>query len=453
MKTTLSQLEQWIPGSRITADTVIDGVSTDSRQVVPGSLFVALKGERFDAHRFLGDVAAAGKAAAVMAEQAPEGYPLPVLVVRDTRRAMGEMAACWRRQFDIPVIGVTGSNGKTTVKEMIASILRSAFGKNAYLATAGNFNNDIGVPLTVFRLEHSHRAAVIELGMNHVGEISALTAIAQPTIGLVNNAQREHQEFMQSVEAVARENGTVIQTLPPDGVAVFPAGDTYSVLWSELAGDRAVVTFGFRGDADVSARIVETGDKTRVVMQLAGETAEVKLATSGRHNVMNAMAAAACCLAAGIDRSAIVRGLETFVPVHGRLERKTAFNGAQLIDDTYNANPDSVRAAIDVLADMSGDGVLVLGDMGEVGDNGIQFHAEIGEYARERGIGHFFTFGNMARSAADAYGKTARHFTEMDAMNHVLKDMLAPEMTVLVKGSRFMKMERVVEQLMEREGR
>ena len=453
MKTTLSQLEQWIPGSRITADTVIDGVSTDSRQVVPGSLFVALKGERFDAHRFLGDVAAAGKAAAVMAEQAPEGYPLPVLVVRDTRHAMGEMAACWRRQFDIPVIGVTGSNGKTTVKEMIASILRSAFGKNAYLATAGNFNNDIGVPLTVFRLEHSHRAAVIELGMNHVGEISALTAIAQPTIGLVNNAQREHQEFMQSVEAVARENGTVIQTLPPDGVAVFPAGDTYSVLWSELAGDRAVVTFGFRGDADVSARIVETGDKTRVVMQLAGETAEVKLATSGRHNVMNAMAAAACCLAAGIDRSAIVRGLETFVPVHGRLERKTAFNGAQLIDDTYNANPDSVRAAIDVLADMSGDGVLVLGDMGEVGDNGIQFHAEIVEYARARGIGHFFTFGNMARSAADAYGKTARHFTEMDAMNHVLKDMLAPEMIVLVKGSRFMKMERVVEQLMEKEGR
>ena len=232
------------------------------------------------------------------------------------------------------------------------------------------------MPLTVFRLEHSHRAAVIELGMNHVGEIAALTAIAQPTIGLVNNAQREHQEFMQSVEAVARENGTVIQTLPPEGVAVFPAGDTYSALWSELAGDRAVVTFGFDGSADVSARVVVTGDKTRVAMQLGGETAEVKLATSGRHNVMNAMAAAACCLAAGIDRSAIVRGLETFVPVHGRLERKTAFNGAQLIDDTYNANPDSVRAAIDVLADMSGDGVLVLGDMGEVGDNGIRFHAE-----------------------------------------------------------------------------
>ena len=452
MKTTLSQLGKWIPDSRITADVVIDGVSTDSRQVASGSLFVALKGERFDAHRFLGDVAA-GNAAAVMVEQVPEGYPLPALVVRDTRRAMGEMAACWRRQFDIPVIGVTGSNGKTTVKEMIASILRSAFGEEASLATAGNFNNDIGVPLTVFRMESSHRAAVIELGMNHVGEIAALAAIAQPTIGLVNNAQREHQEFMQSVEAVARENGTVIRMLPPEGVAVFPADDTYSALWSELAGDRAVVTFGFGGDADVSARIVAVGDKTRVTMWLAGETAEVKLATSGRHNVMNAMAAAACCLAAGIDRSAIVRGLETFVPVHGRLERKTAFNGAQLIDDTYNANPDSVRAAIDVLADMSGDVVFVLGDMGEVGDNGIQFHAEIGEYARARGIGHFFTFGNMASAAADAYGKTARHFTEMDAMNHVLKDMLAPEMTVLVKGSRFMKMERVVEQLMEKEGR
>ena len=188
-------------------------------------------------------------------------------------------------------------------------------------------------------------------------------------------------------------------------------------------------------------------------MRLAGETVEVNLATSGRHNVMNAAAAAACCLAAGIDRSAIVRGLETFVPVHGRLERKTAFNGARLIDDTYNANPDSVRAAIDVLADISDDGVLVLGDMGEVGDHGKQFHAEIGAYAKTRGIGHLFAFGNMARSAADAYGKTARHFTEMDAMNHALKEILVPDMTVLVKGSRFMKMERVVEQLMEKEGR
>ena len=453
MKATLSQIGQWISDSHITADAVIDGVSTDSRQVAPGSLFVALKGERFDAHRFLGDVAAAGKAAAVMVEQVPEGYPLPALVVHDTRQAMGEMAACWRRQFDIPVIGVTGSNGKTTVKEMIASILRSAFGEDGYLATAGNFNNDIGVPLTVFRLARSHRAAVIELGMNHVGEIAVLVAIAQPTVGLVNNAQREHQEFMQSVEAVARENGTVIQTLPPEGVAVFPVGDTYSALWTSLAGERAIVTFGFGDGADVSARVVATGDKTRVAMQLAGETVDVKLATSGRHNVLNATAAAACCLAAGIDRSAIVRGLEAFVPVHGRLERKTAFNGAQLIDDTYNANPDSVRAAIDVLSDMSGKSVLVLGDMGEVGDNGTRFHAEIGEYARTRGIGHFFTFGNMARSAAEAYGKAARHFTEIDAMNHVLREMLAPEMTVLVKGSRFMKMERVVEQLMEKEGR
>ena len=452
MRTTLSQLGQWIPDSHITADVVIDGISTDSRRVASGSLFIALKGERFDAHRFLGDVAAA-KAAAVMVEQVPESYPLPALVVDDTRCAMGQMAGGWRQQFDIPVIGVTGSNGKTTVKEMIASVLRCAFGEDGYLATAGNFNNDIGVPLTVFRLAHAHRAAVIELGMNHVGEIAALAAIAQPTIGLVNNAQREHQEFMRSVAAVARENGTVIQTLPPDGVAVFPAGDTYSALWAELAGDRASVTFGFGEDADVSVRIIETGDRTRVAMRLAGETVEVNLATSGRHNVMNAAAAAACCLAAGIDRSAIVRGLETFVPVHGRLERKTAFNGARLIDDTYNANPDSVRAAIDVLADISDDGVLVLGDMGEVGDHAKQFHAEIGAYAKTRGIGHLFAFGNMARSAADAYGKTARHFTEMDAMNHALKEILVPDMTVLVKGSRFMKMERVVEQLMEKEGR
>lgn len=222
MKATLSQLVRWVVDGRMTSDAAFAGVSTDSRQVRPGNLFIALNGENFDAHRFLADVADKG-ASAVLVERLPENYPLPALVVANTRLAMGEIAMNWRRQFKIPVVGVTGSNGKTTVKEMIASIFRSAYGDGAYLATSGNFNNDIGVPLTIFRLEEMHKAAVIELGMNHAGEMAYLASIAQPTIGLVNNAQREHQEFMQSVEAVARENGTVVQFLPESGIAVFPA--------------------------------------------------------------------------------------------------------------------------------------------------------------------------------------------------------------------------------------
>ncbi len=447
MKATLSQLVQWVPGSRMTADAVFDGVSTDSRQVQSGNLFIALNGENFDAHRFLEDVADKG-ASAVLVERFPENYPLPALVVENTRLAMGDIARHWRKQFRIPVVGVTGSNGKTTVKEMIASVFRAAYGENACLSTPGNFNNDIGVPLTLFRLEDRHDAAVIELGMNHVGEMAYLAAIAQPTIGLVNNAQREHQEFMQSVEAVAQENGMVIRSLPEDGIAVFPADDAYSSLWSDYATHRRVVTFGFCQTADVSGSYRMENGKTRVIMSFAGEKVELVLSTSGRHNVRNAMAAAACCFATGIDREIIAAGLENFMPVHGRLERKSAFNGALLIDDTYNANPDSVRAAIDVLSDISSDSVLVLGDMGEVGNEGERFHIEVGEYARERGIGHFFTYGEMARFASQGYGKNARHFMKLDEMNGMLRKLVEPQMTVLVKGSRFMRMERVVEGLM-----
>lgn len=455
MKATLSQLVRWVVDGRMTSDAAFAGVSTDSRQVRPGNLFIALNGENFDAHRFLADVADKG-ASAVLVERLPENYPLPALVVANTRLAMGEIAMNWRRQFRIPVVGVTGSNGKTTVKEMIASIFRAAYGDDAYLATSGNFNNDIGVPLTIFRLEEMHKAAVIELGMNHTGEMAYLASIAQPTIGLVNNAQREHQEFMQSVEAVARENGTVIQFLPESGIAVFPADDAYSSLWTDYAVHRRIVTFGFCRTADVTADYRLENGETRVSMSFAGDTVGMTLSTSGRHNVRNAMAAAACSYAAGIDKRAIVAGLENFVPVHGRLERKTAFNGALLIDDTYNANPDSVRAAIDVLADMSSDSIFVLGDMGEVGSNGELFHIEVGEYARKRRIGHFFTFGEMARFASQGYGRNAYHFTEMDEMSRTLRKLVEPQMTVLVKGSRFMRMERVVEQLMNemnREGR
>jgi UDP-N-acetylmuramoyl-tripeptide--D-alanyl-D-alanine ligase len=446
MKASLADLQPWIAGSSVTADIDFDGVSTNSRDVVPGNLFVALRGERFDAHAFLGDVVARG-AVAVVVEKLPEGLNIPALVVPDSRIALGEIARYWRRQFSLPVIGVTGSNGKTTVKEMIASILTAAFGANHCMATRGNFNNDIGVPLTLLRLDATHRAAVIELGMNHPGEIALLSAIARPTVALVNNAQREHQEFMESVEAVAQENGAVISALPADGIAVFPADDPFTALWrgyAKSSGQRKTLTFGLSPDANVTCSYKPNDFGSDLLVKVGQRSFPVKLAAAGAHNVRNALAAIACTLAIGIHRTAIVRGLESFAPVSGRLQRKAARNGALVIDDTYNANPDSVRAAIDVLMQSAAPRVLVLGDMGEVGDEGRKFHEEIGAYARGRGIDHLLTLGDLARSASNAFGAHAKHYDSIEVLNLAVDAMTTPATTVLIKGSRFMKMERVV---------
>ncbi len=450
MKSSLAELQPWISSAVVVnnaaTDAAFDGVSTDSRQVSVGNLFVALRGERFDAHDFLHAVAAQG-AAAVVVEQVPEGLKVPALVVPDTRVALGEIARYWRRQFTLPVIGVTGSNGKTTVKEMIASILDAAFGSEQFLATRGNLNNDIGVPLTVFRLNSAYKAAVIELGMNHPGEIAAITAMALPTVGMVNNAQREHQEFMASVEAVAQENGGVINGLPDNGVAVFPADDTYTSLWRLYAGQRKTMTFGLSPDADVSCTFVVNDFGSDLSITAGGKHFQVKLSAAGVHNVRNALAATACALAIGVPREAVIRGLEAFAPVNGRLQRKTAKSGALVIDDTYNANPDSVRAAIDVLSHAAAPRVLVLGDMGEVGDEGPQFHVEVGAYARDKGIEHLLTLGQLAQHASGEFGARAQHFEDIESINRAALDLVSAGTTALVKGSRFMKMERVVQHL------
>lgn len=450
MKSSLAQLQPWISNAVVTVDAEFDGVSTDSRGVSSGNLFVALRGERFDAHAFLHEVAAKG-VAAVVVERMPEGMPLPALVVPDTRVALGEIARHWRRQFSIPVIGVTGSNGKTTVKEMIASILMAAFGNAHYLATRGNLNNDIGVPLTLLRLNVPCRAAVIELGMNHPGEIAVLSGIAQPVVGLVNNAQREHQEFMESVEAVAQENGAVICSLPSDGTAVFPADDPFAPLWRSYAGQRKIMSFGLTADADVTCTHRPNAFGSDLQVTAGARKFEMRLAAAGVHNVRNALAAIACTLAIGIEADAVKRGLEAFAPVNGRLQRKTATGGALVIDDTYNANPDSVRAAIDVLAQAAAPRVLVLGDMGEVGNEGRQFHEEIGAYAHACGIEHFYTLGDLARHAAAAFGPGAHHHGEISSLNHAVEVILTPSTTALIKGSRFMKMERVVQHLLDQQ--
>jgi UDP-N-acetylmuramoyl-tripeptide--D-alanyl-D-alanine ligase len=451
MRGSLAQLTASIAGARMTRDAAFEGVSTDSRKAEAGALFVALRGETFDAHDFL-DQVAARNVAAVVVEKLPDNFPLPALVVPDTLAALGRIGNAWRSQFAMPVIGVTGSNGKTTVKEMIASILAASFGEDARLATQGNLNNEIGVPLTVMRLTGAHKAAVVELGMNHPGEIARLAAIAAPTVALVNNAQREHQEFMHTVEAVARENGSVFAALKDDGVAVFPGDDEYTALWRELAGDRDVLTFGLSDACDVRAAYTANsfGSDLQVTSRQARFT--IRLSAAGEHNVRNALAACACALAAGIPVDAIVRGLEAFAPVSGRLQRKQAANGATVIDDSYNANPDSVRAAIDVLAQSAAPRILVLGDMGEVGTQGPEFHEEIGAYAASRGIETVLVTGALARHVAGkGAGTGAQHFEQFDDLLAALDKQLGSksDATVLVKGSRFMKMERVVQHLVQ----
>ena len=445
MQGTLAKLVAAIPGARLVgADVAFGSVSTDSRKVDAGALFVALRGESFDAHDFL-DQVAARDVAAVVVSALPEGWTLPAIVVPDTLVALGRIAHAWRTGFELPVIGVTGSNGKTTVKEMIASILAAAVGESARLATQGNLNNEIGVPLTLFLLTASHRAAVVELGMNHPGEIARLAAIAAPTVALVNNAQREHQEFMHTVEAVARENGAVLQALVPSGVAVFPGDDQYTDLWRGLAACD-VITFGLSDACDVRADYTSNGFGSDLQVSARGTQFAIKLAAAGEHNVRNALAAIACALGAGVKPDAIVRGLEAFAPVGGRLQRKQAAGGATVIDDTYNANPDSMRAAIDVLAAYPAPRILVVGDMGEVGAQGKEFHEEIGAYAQTRGIDTVLATGELARHLA---ASGAQHYEQFDELLAALDKKLGSntDATVLVKGSRFMKMERVVQHL------
>ncbi len=418
-------------------------INSDTRTLEAGQLFLALAGERFDGHEYVRQAGERGAAAAIVAHPVQD-VGLPLFVLGDTRLALRRIASAWRRQFTLPLIAVTGSNGKTTTKEMIASILRAWLGEQAVVATRGNLNNDIGLPLSLLRLNASHQASVFELGMNHPGEIAVLADVARPTIALVNNAQREHQEFMHSVDAVARENGTVLQGLGATGVAVYPGDDHYAHLWREMAGPARSMCFGFDSRLPVHAdEIRAEPTHTRFRLCTPVGTAMVDLPMPGVHNLRNALAAAACCLAAGAPLASLVTGLEAFNPVAGRMQFHTMPDGHQLIDDSYNANPDSVRAAIDVLAGLPGRRTLVLGTMGEIGDDSPAMHAEVGAYALERGIDMLFTFGNEAAHAARAFGDGALSFEDIPSLVAALAEQ--PPGHVLVKGSRSTRMERVIE--------
>ncbi|SIT44497.1 UDP-N-acetylmuramoyl-tripeptide:D-alanyl-D-alanine ligase [Paraburkholderia ribeironis] len=449
---TLHEAAALIPGASVVGDGGVGfaRVSTDSRSAGPGDLFVAIKGERFDAHDFLADVAARHVAAALVT-RTPDGWHVPAIRVADTRLALGALARGWRRKFSMPLVAVTGSNGKTTVKEMIASIFAAAVGDEARLATAGNFNNDIGLPLTLFRLHAAHRLAVVELGMNHPGETELLAKLAEPTVAVVNNAQREHQEFMATVEAVALEHASVIHALSSEGVAVFPADDAYASIWRVAATGNRIIDFALNcAERVTEAAVKGTFDGNRLGIDTPQGRLEVTLQVLGNHNAHNALAATAAALAAGVSLDAIKRGLESFGAVKGRLQVKQAMlgtlAGATVIDDTYNANPDSMRAAIDVLASRASPRVLVMGDMGEVGDNGPAFHREIGAYAKERGIDALYAMGDASRDACSAYGAKAQHVADVGTLIAQLQQAgFGAAATLLVKGSRFMQMERVVD--------
>ena len=445
----LGKLHAWLVGSKLfgNAETVVNRIHTDTRTIQQGDLFVALSGDRFDGNGFVQEAIAKG-AVAVIAQHGLEAKAVQGLEVANTKNALGHIAASWRSQYDLPLIAVTGSNGKTTVTQMIASILAAHAGQKS-LATVGNLNNDIGVPLTLLRLNSEHKIAVIELGMNHPGEIIYLANIAKPTVVLVNNAQREHLEFMGTVEAGAHENGSAVSALPDEGVAVFPADDDYSFVWKKLAAHRKTMTFALDAASDVNADVycmqaVWGNGQWLVIAETPSGQISYSLSISGRHNVKNSLAAISCALAAQIPVSTIAQGLQSFSPVKGRSFTQQLSCGGHdvlLVDDTYNSNPDSMKVAIDSLAEMATPRLIVMGDMGEVGEQGLAFHAEAGEYAQANKVEKLFTFGVLSEEAAKHF-KGARHFKSIEALNDAVAHELTHVSSILVKGSRFMKMER-----------
>ena len=472
--TTLAQVQAMLPGSTLlnsseqaATQIQISRVGTDSRQIEAGELFVALAGERFDAHDFLSDVAKAGVGGVLISKQDKCPADLAAVCVSDTRVGLAQLAAAWRAKHPIPLALVTGSNGKTTVKEMIASIFKAAVGEECTLVTKGNLNNEIGLPLTLLKLKPTDQLAVVELGMNHPGETAVLAEIAKANIALINNAQREHQEFMATVAAVAEEHSAAIKALPKDGVAIFPADSEFANVWHQAAAGRKTMDFVLLSGASstkasVTGRLLNDG---QVQVQSEQGVIEIRLNTLGSHNVRNSLAACAVALAAGVSLEKIKQGLEAFVPVNGRMQAKHVDANYTLIDDSYNANPDSVRAAIDALKQSGNSSWLILGDMGEVGNQGPEFHREVGAYAASQGVNKLLALGEQCQFAIAGFedaneslssSGSASHFADMDQLITRLRNELQAQVThgsrhlnILVKGSRFMRMERVVQALLE----
>ncbi len=448
MKGRLSDVVAAAGGRMAGGDAGFSGVSTDSRTIERGQLFFALRGERFDGHAFLAAAAARGAAAAVV-EQAGD-TSLPQVVVRDVQAALAALAGAWRSRSRALVLGVGGSNGKTTTKELLAGILGEV---GPTLATRGNLNNHIGVPLTLLRLEPSHRFAVIEMGANHPGEIAALAALARPSIALVTNAGDEHLEGFGDLAGVAHAEGELFAALPADGTAVINADDPFHELWRTMSRGARALRFAIDAPAEARASAIKgliRGGRfeTEFLLTLAGAQASVRLGLAGRHNVLNALGAAAAAHAAGAPLPAVVAGLERMRAVAGRLQLKPGPRGSWLIDDSYNANPSSVRAGIDVLCTLPGEHWLVLGEMAELGGASAASHAGVGDYARRAGITRLFAIGDAARHAVSSFGARATWYEDAGRLADAVTTDLDGGVTVLVKGSRVNRLERVVDRLL-----
>lgn len=438
----LSEAAQLLDAGYSGEDVNFCGVSTDTRSLQQGNLFVALKGPNFDGHEYLQQAREKGAVAATVEHPVEPG--IPVIEVPDTCLALGALASGWRSRFELPLIAVTGSNGKTTVKEMIAAILSQS---GETLVTRGNLNNDIGVPQTLFRLSDEHRYAVIELGANHPGEIAYLTKLTRPTVGLVNNAAAAHLEGFGNLQGVARAKGELFAGLAANAACIINADDENAALWKTLAGQREIITFGLGSGASVSARWQGDVDGSDVEMKTPAGALALRLPLPGRHNVLNALAASAASLAVGVSLDDIATGLSCIKPVQGRWQVLRGSRGSHLVNDTYNANPGSLRAALELLSQAGGERWLVLGDMGELGADSVSLHRDMGELARDLGVQRLFTLGTLAQAASAGFGAGAQHFEQIEPLQSLLAAELRQGTTLLVKGSRSMRLERVIDAL------
>ena len=445
MKRTLQEAARVVAGALVGADGPYGAVSTDSRTIAAGSLFVALRGPKFDGGEFVAAAAQRGAIGALVQKSVP-GSSIAQIVVPDPLAALQRLAAAWRASFAIPIVGVGGSNGKTTAKEMIAAILAR---RGPCMATHGNLNNHIGVPVTLMRLEASHRSAVVEMGANRIGDVAELVRFARPTVGFITNAGAEHLEGFGDLDGVARGEGEMVAGLEPAAAAVINADDAYADYWRGAASAARVVTFGVTRPADFAAanavQSIEQGEfVTRFTLKCPLGERAILLKAGGAHNITNALGAAAAAGAAGASLDEIVLGLADFRAVPGRLQLKAGLRGSWLIDDSYNANPSSVRAGLDVLRAVSGNTWMVLADMAELGSYAADSHADLGRYARECGVKRLFALGTESSRAAETFGSGAEWFADAESLIRRLQEEIVPGVTVLVKGSRVNRLERVV---------
>lgn len=442
----LNEITEILSAECIGENIQVNGISTDTRTIKGGELFLALKGPNFDGHNFINEALNKG-AVACLVQQPVEATH--AVLTDDTHKALGLLAKAWRQKFSLPVFAITGSNGKTTVKEMIASIVKQ---QQSVMATHGNLNNDIGVPLTLFRLNDDYDAAVIEMGANHPGEISYLTNIASPNIAVLTNVGAAHLEGFGSIENTAKAKGEIFQGLSENGFAIINTDDAFSEYFKDITTQYNVLSFGIKNKADVMCEWQAGIDGSSLKVTTPVGDCNINLKLLGRHNVMNALAAIAASIAVEIPLEQIVKGLEILNPVNGRLQIKVGLNNSRVIDDTYNANPASLHAALNVLHDFSGKRFLALGDMGELGSNAADLHVDAGISAKQSGVDSLYSVGKLAAKAAEEFGSNGFIYDKHEDMINALRDELTQDVTLLIKGSRSMHMENVVEALTMVEG-